>query len=291
MKYFVIAGTVLFMFLTTQSCVSDLVLDNSDFKSKLVINCLFNPEEVFSVQVTNSRNILDLESQIGAIEDAVVIIRNELDKSEEILIETKPGHYSSNILMPIAGNKYTIEVEAEGFSSVYASSRIPAFQNNFVIDTSVIEVEGQSIFKVDITFDDLEGAGNYYVWEMELLQGDNRFLSGIGTTDAHTERVSPLNSKQTRIFLSDSSFDGESYSTSFFSSEAVNSSETTTSEVRLFNVSENMYKYYKTLELYENLNSNSNTNLSPPVAVYSNIEGGLGIFAGFNLSTYQFEIL
>lgn len=282
---------LIFIMIATQACVTDLEFNNPNFKSKLVVNCVFNPEDDFTVHLTKSRNILDPDDIISPISNALVVLKNANDQIDFQLEEIDEGIYALPGLKPLAGNIYTINVSADGYESVMAQSHVPEINSNFVIDTSIIDYDGQQIFKVDIQISDFEGTGNYYMWELAFLQGSDRILSNIKTTDAQTEQISYPDSKQTKIFLNDNLFDGQDYSTSFYSAEAFsNPGTSTTSEVRLFSVSKDLYEYYRTFELYQSLNTNSNTNLSSPIHVHSNIENGLGIFAGFNLSRFQFEI-
>jgi hypothetical protein len=285
------ATLMILLMIGAQSCVTDLDFQNPNFTSKLVANCVFNPDESFTVHLTNSRNILDPNDEIGPISDAKVIIHSTKDQIDFELEEFENGIYSLPGLKPVPGYPYTLKVSADGYESVNASSLVPEINSGFTIDTSILDFDGQQIFKIDIQISDSEGMGNFYVWEMELLQGSDRYLSNIKSTDSQTEQIISSDAKQTKIFLNDDQFDGQDYSTSFYSSEAFSNPGTnTTSEVRLFSVSEDLYNYYRTFELYQSLNTNSNTNLSAPLQVHSNINNGLGIFAGFNLSKYQFEI-
>lgn len=282
---------LVFSLIVVQSCVSELDLLSPEFNPKLVVNCAFNPDEDFTVHLTKSRNILDPRDMISAVSDAKVIIKSSRDQIDFQLEEFESGIYKLPGLKPVPGFPYTIKVFADGYESVSATSIVPEINSNFEIDTSVLTLEGQQIFRVDINISDFEGMGNFYMWEMELLQGSDRFLSNIKTNDLYTEQIISADEKQTKIFLKDDQFDGQNYSTSFYSAQALsNPGANTTSEVRLFSVSEDLYEYYRTLEIYNSLRTNSNTNLSAPINVHSNIENGLGIFAGYNVSKYQFEI-
>lgn len=62
----------------------------------------------------------------------------------------------------------------------------------------------------------------------------------------------------------------------------------------LRNIEENLYEYLKNYQEYEEWDANNTGNLFPnfqePLPIHSNIEGGVGIFAGYNQSVVEVNI-
>ncbi len=57
--------------------------------------------------------------------------------------------------------------------------------------------------------------------------------------------------------------------------------------IRMYHLSKDYYLYKKTLDAY---NSSFGSMFTEPVQIYSNIKGGIGIFAGKNISEYVIDL-
>jgi uncharacterized protein DUF4249 len=68
----------------------------------------------------------------------------------------------------------------------------------------------------------------------------------------------------------------------------IQSSDTSTVYFNLYSVSESYYQYFKSFSMHRNARDNP---FAEPVQVYSNIENGLGVFAGFSSDTDSIQVI
>ena len=114
----------------------------------------------------------------------------------------------------------------------------------------------------------------------------------VYTQDFNTANASmgSLDSSYSRIFLSDSLFNGQSYETQFLIAmdhfQAANPGETGIVQVQVKSVSKELYDYLADYEKYKQVFGNFNVgSLSSPVG---NIQNGFGVFGGSVRKQYSF---
>jgi len=285
------------------SCQQDYFVDNVAFTPRLVANSLFTAGSSIDVYVHSSRNVLDNESSIGEIENALVEIKDASATTIATLNYDIAGRYFSNDIELIAGESYTLEVSSEGFESISATSKIP-FQVEASIQNSNFVTGGISEdLNVDLQLRDNDVSDNYYVYEvgdsialrlskeepfkiLNLL--DVEIL--LTTEDLNQEQIATNSLLQSRVFLKDKTFANAEYNINFKakSNPAAAGPVVLTSEqvfsdqrMRVVTASKNMYEYYKSIESHR-IKGAANSSISEPIAVYSNVSNGLGVFAGYN---------
>lgn len=285
------------------SCSKDVDGIESDFESKIVLNSVFMPGEIMTVDLSTSRNIFDSNSTIQAINSASVEVTDLTSGTTHSLVAIGDGKYESETFRPDYGRQYTINVSADGFESVEATSEVPypafikepeAYQGDF-------DEEGElrELF-VNLEFYSESSEPQYYVWEIvnEDSNGsldfnytdvlDNPVL--LFSDDSNTESVLADESFQTRVFLSNDGMSEGPIQTSFVTmtepatafqfGDEVDPDADVLINVRVMTVSKDLYDYYKSMEVYR-LRGTINSSITQPVDIHSNVENGLGIFAGF----------
>ncbi len=300
--------------LCLSSCQQDLNLD-VDFESKLVINSTFSPDQPWLVEISKSGNILDENENIESLDDAFVSIK-DINSSQEIeLIHVADGLYTSNIMKPRENRTYELHVAKEGFRSIAARDRIMLNPVITDVDTATVQMsDGKKGLEISFDLLDESEDANYYIWDLIIEipdpvspDGNSISLQGlISTEDDNTDRVTSPSTFQDghgRIFLSDNTFNGKNYKTSFVnntteyvtdgngsasSSEQLSNVENAIYKLRVLSVSENLYEYYKTIDLYQ-WNSENNSNLSQPTVIHSNVNNGFGIFGAFNEQVIEIQ--
>ena len=89
------------------------------------------------------------------------------------------------------------------------------------------------------------------------------------------------------IMLRDENFDGQNYSLTF---SVINYAELKDldlfGEIRLVNTSEAYFNYLKSFNMYQRAINNP---FATPVQVYSNVNDGMGIFAGGTLTSWDIQ--
>jgi len=281
----------LFLILLLSSCVHDVDIEIGEFQQKMVINSIFNSSEAWSIKLTNSRNILDQDSQILPIEDAsVIIIESDTRKIFE-LIHQSDGIYTSNAL-PEIGKKYELEVAHPDYGVATAITSVPSSLELEAIDTATVEHEGERSLRINFNILDNEEEENFYVWdlvtsqedEIDILPTKEAYLSSLdGDVEIINDRS---NIQHSKLFISDREFNGGQHNTSFITFEDVKSFQNTDPQngkklkLRVLSVSKDLFEYLKSVE--ESYRSqNINTSSVYPVDYEFNISNGIGIFGAY----------
>lgn len=299
MKHFLLLITCSFLF----SCQQDYFVDNVAFTPNLVANSLFTAGSSIDVYVHSSRNVLDNESSIQEIDNAKVVIRDADANPIATLSYDVAGRYFSNNIELLAGEKYTLEVSSEGFESITATSIIPHQVEANLQNSNFVPGGISEDLNVDLQLRDNDVSDNYYVYEvgdsialklskeepfkiLDLL--DVEIL--LTSEDLNQEQIATNSLLQSRVFLKDKTFANAEYNINFKakSNPAAAGPVVLTSEevfsdqrMRVVTASENLYEYYKSIESYR-IKGAANSSISEPIAVYSNVSNGLGVFAGYN---------
>ena len=268
-----------------------------------MVNSLFTNDSIWSAHISRSRGVLDTTSYTS-IDNASVNIFDGSSNLVTQLTHQGNGLYTSpDGTMPQPNQSYTIEVVANGYTSVSATNAIPTGVPIYEIDTvSSTNSDGQTILETTINFQDPPGASNYYMvevmvkgtwvdeWENDTI--DFREPLPISCEDLNIETVNSFNvggfeNTYEYIMLKDENFDGQNYSLTF---SVINYAELKDmdlfGEIRLVNTSEAYFNYLKSFNMYQRTINNP---FATPVQVYSNVNDGMGIFAGGTLTSWDIQ--
>jgi hypothetical protein len=272
---------ILGMLLSLSSCEKYLEFDEEITDPKIVVNAMIHPDSVFKVHLSRSLSVID-NGELTSIENGTVEILNENGNLIETLTHNQFGEYRG-ILQPIAGQKYQLNVSANGYKSVFAEDYIPLLVNISNVDTAgVSNLDGYQELKLEISFQDIANIKNYY--QIEIIRAQD-FDGSIfeNPTYLRADDLSTGNDPEyyRYIFFDDILFDGNLKTITVYTEDT--RLYDTYIEVRLSSLSESAYKYAKSYQAFSN-NFGFGNVFSQPVQVHSNIEKGLGIFAGVNIS-------
>ncbi len=281
------------------NCDSPANIDFSKHKSQLVANSFFNPDSVWTV---------NLSSSIGAFEDDEIKVINNAEVeiwNNDILLATLPnvgeGKFQISSLKPVAGGKYTLKVYSQGYDNIRAEEITPfvvsieSVESNISIDTSQNNFTAN--ISINFTFADLSSVLNFYTIALFINTNEVTNLQAWLSTsdevvlesvrDIFSEEPGDEYSSHTFLF-SDKLFNGQ-HKTINISSEFFMFEEENITEIKLVlsNISKAYYDYTRTMELklYR-----GNDPFAEPVLIYENIENGLGIFAGYNSSSATIQV-
>ncbi|MFW6259638.1 MAG: DUF4249 domain-containing protein [Tangfeifania sp.] len=304
MKKLILLILLVFIFF---SCRKEIEIDLDELPQKPVINCLFTTGKPFQVHVSLSKSPTDTASY--HINDALVKLYGN-DGTDEQLPSSGNGYYSKSSVTPTAGVQYTLKVNIPGMEETSATGSIPpnttkiteiesksGFKTEPVMGTgdearmpvqnlkvkilhdpqesdfmglSVVQYAlthhrvNDSIFIVEdknkyyygyLNSDDpailSEGLGNFYIYQM-LLFRDINFTDQPATVRFNVEKEKP-----SKFWL------------------------------RFFHFSPEAFQYVKSWFIHDYTQDYDFWEIYEPQPLYSNIENGYGIFAGYSMQLYE----
>lgn len=250
------------------ACVEDVDPGKLGLNEKLiVVNSLISPQsDVLEVEVSWSRSVFGLQPDYGSNEDIIttaqVVISNGNNSvtlpyvQEEYLYKLEASQFPI-----LTGQTYELEVSV-GNETVTASATVPqpVSANGFSITSGSNNAQ-----RATVSWEDLSGQENFYRINTVLLDENREEQASIFfDTD---EYQSDVNRDGTTITAR-----GETY---FFGSVP----DFVEAKALLISCDENYYYYHKDYNIFQN-----DDPFSEAVQSRSNIEGGVGIFAAYQLT-------
>ncbi len=291
MRKLIYITVIVFAFISCEKEV-DIPIEYSE--SKLVVNSVFCTDSLWNVEISASKYIYDT-MQIPLLDNAIVTIADS-DKNSIELFNQGNGIYTSLTEKPELNKAYTVNVLHSVYDNVSSTSKLPNNINiNDISWDEQVLFEGQEYRKVKITFQD-PPENNYYsirVFERNwMIEGWNNegYLDSILVEQPYyiiSQNASVSNNENknyvTSIYFSDDLFDGNEYTFDFlldnymFENSWGSGSERLPIYISFSTLSKDLYWYQTSLQKYQYSNGDF---FSQPVQVYTNVENGLGIFAG-----------
>ena len=247
------------------SCEKIIPFEGDVTIPKLVINSIFESDSTFKVHVSSSRSVIDT-----------------------------------------ASFQNTLEVTHPNYSNITSSDSLPSPITINSIDTSTLvdPINGDRL-QITLDFDDPEKSQNYYLIETFSV---NEFLiiENLDTTEYEVDTSQQWMLLTDEVFqnggspwrnqglFNDLLFNGQNKSLELeipYENESGSeggfqwSWKTIGLRIYLHNISRSYYYYRISLELYQNASGNP---FAQPVQVYSNIENGFGVFAGSQITYFDF---
>lgn len=292
MKYILILLSV-----SIYSCTTVLDVNIPDRPAKLTLNCIFTPDSTWKVALTTDNSILDNSDFFTLVNDASVIVYQDGNPVDTLILKkrdsrssTNAYNYYSRTLKPFNTRPYEIRATSPRFGSVRAVSAIPdstTITNAFAHLS--LDATGEST--VTLTFKDRGNEKNYYFvyvsqkfdyyYKYDTLHGDGPLI--ISTNDPAFQNN---HSSDQGLLFDDGLFDGKAITiqTTLHYYYPYENEEV---RVHLRTVSADLYNYLTTSDLQTQssgdfLDHGTSDPLAQPTIVFSNIEGGHGIFAGYS---------
>ncbi len=290
-------------------CENIIEVNPPEYDSEPVVTSFFSPDSTWSVTMHKSLGAnVKRDATREYISDASVMVMNGLN-IVDILNYQKDGRYVSNTgRLPIAGIMYTLRMDVPSYNNIEAISMAPppVAISDYSIETLPLSPETDAFahgafsrYHLRIRFSDTPGTNFYRIGVYRRIRD-----MSIGATDSDSvytlidfdkltpgwscgyssdeDLVDPIDGIAINIFckefvVTDRRFDGKDYSWSGVTIEL--SDEDGRKELRLIlsSLSEDYYKYLQSLE--RNVSYDPLT--EEPFPMYSNVSGGLGVFAGY----------
>ncbi len=298
------------------SCEKEVQLELEEKDSKLAILCNFTPDEPFNVELTKSTSLsTPTTTNSNLIEDAEIIICSgsycapafPVPSLSDANSKYQP---SDELIIPKVDTTYNITIKLDGFDPITAESTIP--QPAEISHSSVGVITKYPIFEQDsiqgydiriaFQFLDNQNVENFYQVNFYQVLAEN---SNNATTDPDTvPRIVPnqgfslidnnltgnFNLIDGGILFNDFTFEKSLQELVFepvfqFDERIYKPTEII---IELRTVSAEYYNYYNSV--YRQ-NGQASVPFSDPTIIHSNVENGLGIFAGYSKDIIKTDIV
>lgn len=312
----------------TVSCTKEIEVDFPQEPDQLVIFSLFHPDSVWQVSVSTTKDLNTPFAPYDVVSEAVVEIYQDQQLVDQLEFQgyLDPTRVQDNVrgitydtvfwrneniyrseegFKPEAGVAYTVVVSAPGYTSVTATNQIPHLP---LIEVKEVDRRtdrnwpgfnpNEAYTAVTTVIHDAKDENNFYLAGASYMMPRYQYENGViyDTTYQHQylEAVT-FEIRSTSLYpyklFSDQSFYEISYPVligirldELFTLMSVNQLS-----LHVGIVSEAFYKYYESFER-QNLYGIGLVNLTDPPIIYSNVEGGLGIFAGYNTRDFDVQL-
>jgi len=272
-----ILASLLLLF-SCEKAVTNVELPKQE--KKLVVYAYISPEDsLISVHVSESHPIWQPYSggYYETVKNAHVKITGNGTEAHVPYDQNSDTYILSTSLFPIIpGAPYGLLVSTPDGKSVQASCTVPFNTNQSVglvaVDTITEEWGGKKL-RVKVRFTDIVGETNYYrvggVWKYIDLYAP--------TQDTLTEEMYP---KYNFEYFSDMGKDGQVFTAElvYWIYENADWMQPIGMELKLLTTDVHYYNFHKSLENYVGEDP-----FSEPTMVYTNMIGGLGVFAAYRL--------
>lgn len=294
----------IFFSLLLFSCETDMIVDFElpEPEKKLVLQSTISPFtppylSPFKVQLWSTLPILDT-TKSKQITDAQIFWYEDGNIKDTLMFSSEiDGYTTPDFYFPAIDKKYDIMVKREGFKSLFASCYIPdkvKIKEIKILSLAGIDNDGLAYSSVSISFQDPEPVNNFYeiiVTEVSNENAKYRLWTNekIITNESYYPSILSFEKKMhNRLLFSDKQIkdDIKKIVVYFTPEQEISKGQQKIKfsyiDVYLRSVSEEYYKYYTTLIQHQyNQKGDFFYGLGEPLNAFSNVEGGYGIFAGF----------
>lgn len=284
------------------SCEEEISFESNHFTPKIVLNSIFTNDSIWVISLAHTTSIFDKNSDQNFITDAIIGITNV--KGEQVceLYHEGKGIYKSFKCVCANDELYNINVFSKKYGSVYAHSKVPNKTNINNLQITVSK-EYTNASEVEFKIEDNSPDRNYYIWSIvdvdtlknqvtsnvnskldfklwisEIREQFGKVTSGkLSNTGATTDLDLESNSSTAKL-ITNKNLKREDGTSVPYEKNVV-------PMLKLMTVSPELYNYYKSMEAYLKYN-NTASSVAEPQKLFSNVEGGLGIFAGYSIQYY-----
>lgn len=287
------------------SCKQQLEIDLPEMEIKPVVNCIFSPRAPFLVYLCLPASPAD--STYKYITGAEVIITGD-DESNHRLLYQGDGMYTDTLAFPKAGVLYTLKVQAPGYSLVTASDEIPVTQTKilgYTIETRTYNnaEDGMNAgtkkcqnlglsLKNDLSVNDFMGISvvhnrishHHTSDSVYVVEEEGNYMQGYIESDnlAITNESLEKYDDQLVLLFRDVLLKKETETVDI----KVRTEIASKFWLKFYLYSPSCFQYFRTWLIHDYTQSYDFWEIYEPLPMYSNIENGYGIFAGYTTIDY-----
>jgi len=280
---------MLFIFMGMISCENILETDIV-VAPKLCFNCILNPDSTIKAHLSLSRSISGVD-EFQKIDGAIIELKKD-SKVLEYLKNESEGVYTCNE-KPMEGCLYEINIQAKGYKSLNASTRIPNKPKVTFDKSAPILEPGHGLaevytYSVTYTISDKSSINRYWYYKISKFADIWHFYGGYGGADSpffdNFNKVIDATYKNGYFYeyylrINDSGFEDQSFSfqDTHYTSHII---------VSFFMETDEHYDKYLKSTIKQKMNEGELL-FNEPVQIYSNIENGLGIFGSAAITSFK----
>lgn len=292
-KYFNFCLLFIFLLLLFLSCETVVDVELPKHEPMIVVNSIGNPDEPWELNLSLSKGILN-EGKIEILNKAKVEI---LENGNPIssFNHYSDGIYKSTGAKPKTNVNYELRVSNDGFETVTSSCKIPEpiGIESVTVDTIDTQWEDEKELEITISFTDVPNIENFYSFSMFRISTwegrtdvSSMYFSSNDLLIRDEDRILDEGRKYygEEAFFDDTILDGKNYKLKVYVYFHNRSDGKINYEIVLSSLTKEYYKYLETRDAQIRTGDNP---FAEPVIIYSNIENGLGIFAGYSSSRYR----
>lgn len=261
-----------------QSCVKDANVKLPAIESKLVVSCFISPQDpVISAAVSLSSplyNNPNVSTEYTPLLNALVTINDGITNYNLTYNSNLQRYVIDSFQLKITGGvTYNLSVVSQDGKHVNATTTVPAGNKSLKY---TVTVDALPQYTLHGTWQDPGNTTDYYLFETRYTDFrsywyDPSTTDTIKSWGGKSDYIKDTE-KSGGLFTRDHNF-------------IYNGGKNDTVFVSLTTLSKDYFDYYSKFNLAYN---SSSTPFSEPVQMVSNINGGLGMFAGYN--TYRLRV-
>lgn len=275
-KLFIIFG----LFITV-SCHQLIEVELPPIKPRPVVNCWLNDNGSYNFNLSLTREVTTDTTLV--IESAKVFI--EAENQIFILPHKKKGFYYNPEFSPVSNVPYKLRVEIDGYLPLYSVDSIPSFSlkvnetkffENFMKDG-----EGDEYSEIWINLTDIHKGHDYYGISVQGKSENRVYSLMISSSSPEIMNETAFEIYPEMLVFTDELFQNKSTTLKIRTyMEGAN-------YVKLYRLSEQAYKYIKSWNIHDYTQDYDFWEVYEPQPLYSNIENGYGIFAGYSQQVFE----
>jgi hypothetical protein len=268
-------------------------IEPPDIEPVIVVNSFFENDKKIEVNISGSKSRFD-NNNLVPIFDAKPYLFCDNELVDTLRINENP--YFSDLLArwtyvsdiePVKNKTYSIDIKADGYKTVRAEGQIPQNGSIRYIDHEFVakgKYTTDKYLRVNLELNNIDKEGFYNI-SFSLREGIEE--TGYGYDYTLFDIEDPLIGTMTRALHSDYLIfkgnlfpqNGYKFSIDIKHEDWIYLYDGDVLVFELISLSEDVYKYLSTLTMHKNVD----LRISDPIKVYTNVQGGYGIFGGINV--------
>lgn len=272
--------------------IKDLEIPRQDLDNQVVVHAFISDIDT-SIEFKIARNFgLDeiADEPESLIDNAEIKIYNG-ENLIHTISQDEEGRYRLALDSSFGfAESFRVEVEHPDYETAIVETDMPGFvmptSITFKKDGGFVDPAGEdNLDLLQITFSDPADEENYYEFQIhqilidseEIIFGEDTFVTETRYPDAYFTPDANFEQGISGFVLSDQLIDGQTYSLQIMMNSNVPLDSIPVDKLRVsWNcISKDHYEYVKTLQKYQ---SSANFGLfSDPIAIFSNVDNGLGV--------------
>jgi len=299
-------SSLLLLIITLSSCESDYNLNIPDYGRKIIINGFLSTEDTISVQISESKFILDTIFDYKPLKNPIVQLWIDNHYVEDLQCKYSISSFAQHKIdsitylskcIPLPGSTYTIKVVCPGLPEAIATVKMPGIVPIDRIDTILMANHFEKQYS--LIFKDSGAETNYFFIKFFVTRLGLAAFSCDTTIFKSEWDFKPEFLYNEKFIFSDKQFNGKEAQIKYLIPSVIKDqimnfptfnsdcSHTNIDKIvnrkmfiKLYNCSEEFYLYYKT---FRTTLERGDDVFFEPVKVYSNVINGYGILAGYTV--------